>query len=198
MASFRVHIPADHPRTAEVAVEARGELPEYGQVWVWDMLYARIMHALAGRPEAAQLRELLELWAVNMSSKIYQPYEHVRAKGHTHIDERLRLAEAPAPGALVFEVSVRGGAEALPAVQLQDPEGAEARHRAAVAVALGQYFIEHNKLFAKELPLHVLAFRKYYTDLRGPEDATSIDEAPLYAIQKALEYFNSVARGTMQ
>lgn len=198
MVNFRVHIPADHPRTAEAAVEARGELPEYGQVWVWDMLYARIMHSLAGRPEADELRERLELWAVNMSSKIYQPYEHVRAKGHTRIDEHLRLTEAPPPRALAFEVQVSGGAEELPAVEVLVPEGAEARHRAAVAVALGQYFIEHNKLFAKELPLHVLAFRKYYTDLRGPEEEASLEEAPLYAIQKALEYFNSVARGTMQ
>ena len=48
------------------------------------------------------------------------------------------------------------------------------------------------------LPLHVLAFRKYHADVREPSEPESVEEGPLYAIQKALEYFNSVAQGTMQ
>lgn len=197
MVEFVVTIPPGYPQEPRLGVSQSGELPEFGQVWVWDMLYAQAVHALDGTAEGRELRETLEVWAVNMSSKIYQPFEHVRSKGHTRLTEGLEVHES-APDGLTLAVEVSGMAAEIPVVKTHYPDNAPSGAQAAVVLALAQYFIDRNELFAKELPLHVLAFRKYYSDVREPGEAASVDEAPMYAIQKALEYFNSVARGTMQ
>ena len=177
-------------------VRPEGELPEYGQIWVWDMLYARIMHELVDAREAAELREQLELWAVNMSSKIFQPFDHVRSKGHLNLDETLTLGEVTGPAEIV-RITVEGTTGELPQVCVETA-GLSPAMRARLVLALAQYFIDGNDLFAKELPIHVLAFRKYYSDVGSSEAPESVEEAPLFAIQKALEYFQSANRGAVQ
>lgn len=197
MVEFAVSVPVGYPQQGRLAVSQTGALPEFGQVWVWDMLYARTMHELAGSTEAGELKEMLEVWAVNMSSKIHQPFEHVRSKGHTRLGDTVEIGD-PGPEAVTLRVEVSGGPAEIPAVRTVYPDEAGPAARTAAVLALAQYFIDGNALFAKELPLHVLAFRKYYADVREPSEPASVDEAPIYAIEKALDYFNSVARGTMQ
>jgi hypothetical protein len=194
---FVLNIPTIYPEEGTIGVVEEGELPEFGQVWVWDMVYAQMMHALAGRPAGDDLKETLDLWAVNMSSKIYQPFDHIKLKGHLRLRGGLAIGKPPVETES-FVVEVSGGAEEMPSVALEITEALTDEQRAAAVLALAQYFIDRNELFAKELPIHILALRKYYADVRLPEEAQSVDEAPLYAIQKALEYFNSVANGTMQ
>jgi hypothetical protein len=46
-------------------------------------------------------------------------------------------------------------------------------------------------MFARELAIHLLAFRKYHADINLPQTAAVAEEAPFYAIQKAMEYFQS-------
>jgi hypothetical protein len=192
--SFELHLSPD--TASPVMVKSLGELPEYGQIWIWDMLYAQIMHRIGDSPEATALREQLELWAVNMSSKIFQPFEHIRSKGHLNLDPDLALGEVTGP-ARIARVSVEGAAGDLPVVRLEDDD-LPAPMLARLVLALAQHFINGNDLFAKELPIHILAFRKYYSDVRTPDAAESVEEAPLFAIQKALEYFQSANRGTVQ
>lgn len=177
-------------------VKAEGELPEYGQIWIWDMLYARIVHELGDTAEGVSLREQMELWAVNMSSKIFQPFDHIRSKGHLNLDPGLALGPVSGP-AQIARVVVEGGAGDLPGVSLE-ASGFSRAMLARLVMALAQHFINANELFAKELPIHILAFRKYYADVRLPGARESVEEAPLFAIQKALEYFQSANRGTVQ
>ena len=185
----------DAPERQRVSVLAEGELPEYGQVWFWDMLYAQQLFALGEGPLADDLKETLELWAVNMSSKVFQPLDHVRSKGHLRLSDRLELAGAAAPGAVgagdhEIVLRVEGAGGELPSIRVSpDILPAEARHWLVLAVA--QYFIDRNPMFARELPIHVLAFRKYHADVNLPQTPAAVEEAPFYAIQKALEYFQS-------
>jgi len=194
LATFELHLPGTD--SSPITVKAEGELPEYGQVWIWDMLYARVMHELGDRAEARELREALELWAVNMSSKIFQPFDHIRSKGHLNVDPTLTLGEVTGPAQIAY-IRVEGAAGELPQVRLE-AEGLPPAMLARTPMALAQFFINENELFAKELPIHILAFRKYYSDVNTPESAESVDEAPMFAIQKALEYFQSANRGTLQ
>jgi hypothetical protein len=194
---FIVNVPTIYPEEGTVGVVEDGELPEFGQVWVWDMVYAQMLHALSGTPAGDDLKETLDLWAVNMSSKIYQPFDHIKLKGHLRLRGGLVIAEPPV-ATEPFVVEVSGGAQEMPRIALQVSEALSDEQRAAAVLALAQYFIDRNELFAKELPIHVLALRKYYADVRLPEEPEAVAEAPMYAIQKALDYFNSVANGTMQ
>ncbi|WP_043740596.1 hypothetical protein [Thioalkalivibrio nitratireducens] len=184
----------DRPQRTPVAIRAEGELPEYAQIWIWDMLYARQLYAMAEGPLAAELRETLEIWAVNMSSKVFQPRDHVRSKGHLQLSDDLEWvvdadAEQVAQSVRV-EVEGRGGAGDLPRIRVS-PDILPNETRFWLVLALAQYFIDENDLFARELPIHVLAFRKYHADIHRPDTPEAAEEAPFYAIQKALEYFQS-------
>ncbi|WP_139349940.1 hypothetical protein [Thioalkalivibrio denitrificans] len=194
MTGFEIQLSTD--ASSPVMVSPQGELPEYGQIWVWDLLYARIMHELGEAQEASALREQLELWAVNMSSKIYQPFDHVRTKGHLNLDETLRLGEVTGPAERV-RLTVDAATGELPQVRLEtEATDLPPAMRARLVLALGQYFIEGNDLFARELPIHILAFRKYYADVGPAGDPESLEEAPLFAVRKALEYFQSATRSS--
>lgn len=198
MLKISILFPGENSPQNHAAVRMEGDaLPEYGQVWVWDMFYAQIAHGLAGSETLHALREDLELWGVNMSSKIFQPFEHIRSKGHLNLKPGFSLLNEfgeDAASKLVLEVVA--APKQMPKVRVAEGEDLDPELRAAAVVALGQYFIDQNELFAKELPLHILAFRKFYGDVAGPEESSSMEDAPLFAIQKALEYFNSVAQTT--
>jgi hypothetical protein len=196
MLEISIRFPDDFQTQPRVGVRMEGdELPEYGQVWIWDMFYAQTAHALAGTEALHELREDLELWGVNMSSKIFQPFEHIRGKGHLNLREGLVLDDSVDAPALVALV-VNAQPKEMPQVQLRAGQALPPELRAAAVVALAQYFIDRNELFAKELPLHILAFRKFYGDVAPESDPASVEDAPIFAIQKALEYFNSASQGS--
>lgn len=197
MVSITISIPEDYPTTSMVAVHEQGQLPEYGQVWVWDMYLAQVLFELGECREADELKEILDIWAVNMSSKIHQPYEHIKNKGHTRIHSDVQIGEA-VEGAGSIDLTIHGDAREMPQVTVRYGDSVKPAAKCAAVIALAQYFIDRNELFAKELPIHVLAFRKYYSDIKPHTEQESVEEAPLFAIQKALEYYNSVAQGTMQ
>ncbi|MFN4262069.1 MAG: hypothetical protein ACK4IT_00145 [Thioalkalivibrionaceae bacterium] len=210
------------------------EIPEYGQVWLWDRYFAHSLFAMGeGSIEAQALKEALELWSVNLSAKLFQPREHLMRKGHLTVCEALQWrddgsdagqahagpvqgeqagaekAEGKATGSdhdvpsgaprkrLSVVLEVEGKAGELPSIiEVQAPRSA--RERFWTVIALAQYFIDTNDLFARELPIHVLAMRKFHADIAAPHTTTARDDSPFYAIQKALEYFQKANRGTVQ
>lgn len=192
MSQLTLTFPAARDLDSPIAVALEGEVAEYLQIWIWDLFYARVLHAIADTSEAEELRERLDVWAVNMSTKIYQPFDHIRAKGHLTIDPAIEIGEPHPPGPTV-EVTIEGGGEQMPTLDVGFPPDLSTRRKAASVTALAQYFIGANELFAKELPVHVLAFRKYYADIQPPTDPESVEAAPLHAMQKALEFFQSMS-----
>ncbi|WP_018874727.1 hypothetical protein [Thioalkalivibrio sp. ALJ1] len=190
------------PELRKVSVTAEGELPEYGQVWVWDILYAQQLFALGEVQASQDLKETLELWAVNMSSKVFQPHGHILAKGYLDLSEELEVVSgdavpSPADSDRQVVVSVDGQAGQLPDVRVS-PESLAADERQALVLGLGQYFNFENPMFARELPIHVLAMRKYHADINLPHTQAALEEAPFFAIQKAMEYFQAANQGTVQ
>lgn len=196
MLEIKVQFAPDYPDDARAKLTSEGDtLPEYGQVWIWDMVYAQTLHALAGTELAHTLREDLELWGINMSSKVFQPIDHIRSKGHLNLRSGFSLDESLSEDA-VLSYRIRGEADEMPQVETEVFADLSPARRAAGVLALGQFFINQNDLFAKELPLHILAFRKFYGDIASESDPESVNDGPMFAIQKALQYFNSVASGS--
>ncbi|WP_019591491.1 hypothetical protein [Thioalkalivibrio sp. ALE20] len=207
MATFTLtlHAPdAEQPELQTVSVDESGdELPEYGQVWVWDILYAQQLFALGDTQPAQDLKEILELWAVNMSSKVFQPHQHILNKGYLDLSENLKLVTdeterpAPADGDRRIEVQVAGQVGQMPEVAVS-PESLEANDRVHLVLGLAQHFNYANDKFGRELPIHVLALRKYHADIQLPHTREAMDDGPMYAIQKAMEYFQAANQGTVQ
>ncbi|WP_018878994.1 hypothetical protein [Thioalkalivibrio sp. ALE9] len=205
MAEFTLTLHArdeSQPELRKVSLAVEGELPEYGQVWVWDIVYAQQLFALGEVQAAQDLKETMELWAVNMSSKVFQPHGHILSKGYLDLSENLQLVNgdsvpAAADGDRQVVVSVDGQAGQLPDVRVS-PENLTADERQDLVLGLGQYFNFENPMFARELPIHVLAMRKYHADINLPHTRTALEEAPFFAIQKAMEYFQAANQGTVQ
>ncbi|MGA7802421.1 MAG: hypothetical protein WCC36_16610 [Gammaproteobacteria bacterium] len=193
MSSLRIIVDAATP---SVRVEEAPPLTEHEQIWVWDVFYASMLHAISAQGEADELRESLDGWAVQMASKVYIPVDKVQSAGLTRIRTDLELVSDPdaitPAGLFVLDVSAAEGG--WPQVDIAGSEGLTPAQTATAVVALAQHFLDTNPLFIRELPIHLLSLRKFYTDVMKPTDPQSVREAPLYALTKALEYYQDAGK----
>lgn len=180
----------------KISCHLEGQLPEHQQVFLFDLFYAKTLHQLSDN-QANTLREDLDAWAVQFSSKIFLPMEKIVQSGLDRIDAALTLVVPEVQytdAQLTLNISSPENDWAVLENLQKTPNVNEAMQIAAVK-GLAQYFFIDNKLFRRELAIHVLAMRKYYREGLAPSVPESMLEAPLYALHKAMAYFQSVERG---
>lgn len=190
--------PADfgHNTPNKISCRLEGQLPEHQQIFLFDLFYAKTLHQLSAH-EADSLREDLDAWAVQFSSKIFLPMEKIVQSGLDRIDAALTLVVPEiqyTDAQLIVEATCPENDWVVLENVQKTPNVNEARQAAAVK-GLAQYFFIANKLFRRELAIHILAMRKYYREGFAPTVPESMLEAPLYALHKAMAYFQSVERG---
>ena len=179
-----------------VKVLEHPRLPEHEQIWVWGLCYAQILNQLGEISVADQLRETLDGWAVQMASKMFLPLPKIHGAGLLVIDPALSVTDQRdvlTENECTLSTHIVPGRD-WPGIQLQTPDVLTAARRADLAVGLAQYFLLQNKLFLKELPVHLMAYRKFYTDVMPPGDPASREQAPLYALSKSLELYESMRK----
>lgn len=184
------------PGPEHIALAGVDELPEHEQIWLWDLLYAATLHECHGEAGIDEWREDRAAWAVNMVGRVFQSREEIEADGGVGFspvvaEPRTADALAALPGEPVVLELVGTGAESLPGLRASWPDELDVTRRMAVVDALGNHFIAANALFLRELPLHIMAMQKYYHEQRGPDDVASVGEAPVFALTKAMEYFET-------
>lgn len=194
MTEFSIGFSQQADGTVSASVTERDELAEHEQVWIWDLYYARVLYTLGDSPQAAELRESLDGWAVQMASKAFLPMHKIEQAGLHRLHPDLLLVADTGGTENVYRIEVRRSQGEWPVIHTAEPEPADARLRSLAVFALAQYFFLKNRLFRREVALHVLAFRKYYLDVRPHTDPVSMVEAPLFAVNKALEFFESLKR----
>jgi len=191
---FAIGFPPQSGAPLRVSVSEHDELAEHEQVWIWDLYYAKTAHALGDSAEGAELRETLDGWAVQMASKAFLPMYKIEQAGLHRLHPELELVTGTDFEGEVYRVRVERPEGEWPVIHTSEPDAPDPRRRALAVIALAQYFFLKNKLFRREVALHVLALRKYYLDGRPPTDPYSMVEAPLFAVNKALEFFESLQR----
>ncbi len=194
MTVFLIGFPHQADTPLPVSVTERDELAEHEQVWIWDLYYAKTLHALGDSREAADLKESLDGWAVQMASKAFLPMYKIEQAGLHRLHPEFRLVADTAFDAQVYRIEVSRPEGEWPVIHTADPDPVDPRRKAFAVIALAQYFFLKNKLFRREVALHVLAFRKYYLDGLPHTAPLSMVEAPLFAVNKALEFFESLQR----
>lgn len=179
-----------------VAVMEEGELPEYLQVWIWDLYYANVLHNLGDNEVSAQLRTTLDNWAGGVVSGVFAPEHKLRGEGLLDIDPKMNLADTLAEDTReVYRIELApGGENDWPEIRVDSSVERTPNHMAASTIALAQYFQARNANFARELPIHVLAMRKFYEDERPATDQESLMEAPLFALNKAMKFFQEMGQ----
>lgn len=196
MPTIHMHVDPQFAKTRKVLVAEDGAIAEHEQVWLWDLYCARMLHALGTEPASASLQERLTEWAVNAAGKAFSSQAELQAAGVTTIDPALVLSdkiEATAGG--LIEIAIEPQPQAWSRIDVTIPAALPADHRAASVVALAQHFLRANPLFVRELPIHILALKKFYADTLPATDPASVEQAPAFALNKALQLYQDLSQG---
>ena len=193
MSIVQIGFADDFESSRRVTVNVDGELPEHEQIWVWDVYFASVLYELSDPELVIDFKETIDAWAVKTSSKVFLPDWKIDDYDMRVIDETLKL-EADSDEPLtdeVFNIGVEREEGTWPGIVTQAPDNETLDRKMASVVALAQYFINKNKLFFRELPIHVLAMRKYYIDDVSYDQVESINGAAVYALNKAMAYYEA-------
>lgn len=195
MTQFHISFADTFEQDNTVAVSLDGDLPEHFHIWVWDLYYTSTLHALGESEAASSLRDTLEGWAGTVVGNILDPEQKFRQEGLLSIDVDLNLVEdlTTTPHE-VYGIEVDTHPESgWPDIRVSSTRSRTPNRLAYSPIALAQFFLNQNILFAKELPLHILSMRKFFEEEYGHSDDRSRVEAPLYALNKAMKFFQDLS-----
>jgi len=131
-------------------------------------------------------------WAVGFANKMYAPINELHAEGALKIDKDLRITSNLGEYSEAFFIEMTEQNEMWPIIHARISDDANTDHLKKSVVALAQHFLSVNTNFFRELPMHVLAMRKYYMDEKPFTDQESISEAPAFAFNTALKFYQSL------
>lgn len=197
MPAIRIHFDTQFHNNRKVLVaEEDGAIAEHEQVWVWDLYCAHTLFELGTDAVSAQLQERLTEWAVNAAGKAFSSAEELRQARVLTLDPALALSgKVDATSGCLIEIAIEPQPQAWPAIRVTVPDAVDADRQAASVVALAQYFLQSNPLFVRELPIHILALKKFYADTLPATDPASVQQAPAFALSKALQFYQDLSQG---
>ncbi|MDH5301131.1 MAG: hypothetical protein OEW58_07200 [Gammaproteobacteria bacterium] len=170
-----------------------GSLAEHEQIWLWDHFFALVMQQLAEDELANHLLETLGQWAGAYATKIFLPVNELHAEGAMRLDGKLTIATISGSVDECYVIQAQPRAGDWPQVTVRLPEQPTPNRLAYAPIAVAQFFLNKNPLFFRELPLHILAMRKFYQQ-HSRREASSVSEAPGYAFQMAMRFFDDMQR----
>lgn len=196
MPAIRIHFDTNFPNNRKVLIAEDGPLAEHEQVWLWDLYCAHMLFDLGTDPASAQLQERLTEWAVNAASKAFSSADELRQAGVFTIDPAIALSDkVDASSACLIDIAIEPQPQSWPGIRVTVPDNLDADRNAASVLALAQHFLRSNPLFVRELPIHILALKKFYADMLPATDPASVQQAPAFALNKALQFYQDLSQG---
>ncbi len=179
-------------KSSQVTVQLSEALQEHEPIWVWDHFFSFVMHRLSTQVEAENLLNILSEWATAFANKMYAPINELHAEKALVIDPKLQLLPELSDTDEIFWIEVTDIPESWPGVNVKVADKLNPKRLAFAVIALAQYFLKTNTSFFRELPMHILAMRKFYLDEIPYSDQDSIAEAPAFAFNTALKFYQSL------
>lgn len=196
MSAIHIRFDAHFPSNRKVLVAEDGPVAEHEQVWLWDLYCAHTLFELGLDAASADLQERLTVWAVNVAGKAFAPTNDLRQAGVFVLDPGLVLTDdIDASSPCAIEIAIEPQPQSWPGMRLTVPDEIDADRRVASVLALGQHFLQSNPLFVRELPIHILALKKFYADTLPATDPASVEQAPVFALGKAMEFYQNFSQG---
>lgn len=193
MARIIIDFPREFPQNTHVGVLLEGGLAEHEQIWVWDHFFSLMLNRMTDEEQAEALLETLALWAAGFAPKMLSPVNELHAEGALVIDKKLKLRSISGELHLYCVIEIQRREDNWPGVRVKLPDDMDQRHMAYAVIALAQYFLKKNTNFFRELPLHIMAMRKYYQQEKSYLDDESIAQAPAAAMQTAMRFFEDMS-----
>lgn len=179
-----------------VSVIEKGCLEDEYQAWIWDHYYAKTLYVLGNSDISISLKNHLEKWAEQVISGLGFPLELIEERGLLLLDKDMQLINHPL-GSInkdVYLLEVFQKGNEWPHIKTHLSHKGYQNRLAYTVIVLCQYFINKNKEFVKEVPLHILSMRKYYSSIKPSTDLKSTIEAPIFAINESTETFNELEK----
>lgn len=196
MPAIRIHFDTQFHNNRKVLIAEDGPIAEHEQVWLWDLYCAHTLFELGTDAASGQLQERLTEWAVNAAGKAFSSTDELRQARVFAIDPALALSDKiDASSARLIEIAIEPQPQFWPGIRVTVPDGLDADRQAASVIALAQYFLQSNPLFVRELPIHILALKKFYADTLPATDPASVEQAPAFALNKAFQFYQDLSQG---
>ena len=193
VARVSIQFPDDFETSSTVSILVEGTIPHGMEIWVWDLYYAKTLFNL-GRCEVADgMKTQLEAWAQESATVLMlglplPPEAFV-------LDPDLVLSLKPISRAETYGIDVLARDGGWPMIQTSLPFRGFQNRAAYSALALAQYLIDRDRpQFAWELSAHVVAMRKYYSDVKPYTQLASVLGAPTQAVNSALKFFKDLRK----
>lgn len=192
MTTIAIGFNEDFEKNSNVAIQLSEPLQEHEYIWVWDHYFSLVMHKLSNSAEAENLLQIMSEWATGFANKMYAPINELHAENALTIDKSLHIELVMIEANEAFFIETTDVPEGWPGVNVKIADDASPKRLAFSAIALAQHFLKINTNFFRELPMHVLAMRKFYMDQKPYTDEASIADAPAFAFNTAFKFYQSL------
>lgn len=192
MTTIAISFKDDFEKTSQVTIQITQPLQEHEHIWVWDHYFSLVMHKLGNSSEAENLLRIMSEWASGFANKMYSPINELHADNALVIDHNLRIDSVIIDSDEAFFIETSPMENGWPSVTVKIAEDPSTNRLAFSAIALAQHFLKINTNFFRELPMHILAMRKYYVDHQSYSQESSVHEAPAFAFNTAMKFYQSL------
>lgn len=195
IASFRVEFNSDFEINSIVSVIESGSFDKAYHAWVWSLYYAKTLYILGNGTISEGLKSHLEKWAEPLAAGLGFPLQMSEEMGLQVLDKEMQLTDKILKtDGDVYLLEVYQKKNNWPYIQTSQSTRGFQNRLAYSVLALGQHFINKNRDFIREIPLHILSMRKYYREMRSFTDMKSTLEAPVFAIKESMGMFDDLSK----
>lgn len=192
MATIIIGFNNDFESTSLITISIEPPIMEHEHIWVWDHYFSLVLNRLENAEDAQSLLDSMSEWAVGFANKMYAPINELHAEGALKIDKNLRTSSIMGDYSEAYFIEVTAQSNMWPTIHARLPDNANPERLQKSVMALAQHFLTLNTNFFRELPMHILAMRKFYVDEKPFSNEDSIAEAPSFAFNTALKFYQSL------
>jgi len=194
IAQVFIQFPEDFESTSAVSVCVEGLLPKGIENWIWDLYYAKMLYNLGKNEISNGLKEQLENWAEQWTaillSGLSLPQEALVLDSEINLIDYKLGSESEE-----YRIDIIETKNEWPTIQTYLPNNGFQNRAAYSVLAFAQYLINRDSAyFARELPIHLLALKRFYTDHKPYSSMRSVVEAPTYAVNAAMKAFEELGK----
>jgi hypothetical protein len=194
VASISFGFPTDFETTYRVSVSEKGAFPEGFENWIWDLFYAKALHAIGKGGISDRLKSQLETWAEEHIAVLLSGFP-VPTKVFLTLDQDLSITcDATGVDEQVYELVIienrpsRRNPKAWPTIETRFSRRGFQNRFASAVLALAQNLMAEDVYFTRMLSLHILSMKSFYDEKWGHSSIRSVVGAPVFAVEKEIEW----------
>ena len=161
-------------------------IKEEEAAWIWDHYFAFVLNKLSAESAERLLLQSTQ-WAQALTQNLTSPLATLKDQGYLMMDEQANFDQLTSVRTDIY-IKISSLPNTLPALHFYVPDTVTEYQLAHTAFALANFFLTNYQHFYKELPLHIMAMKKFYSENNPFTDESSVSGAPLFAMQIAMQF----------